>query len=260
MVDIPDRVGIQPKARDSVTAAQQDETDNAQYGCDSPENDIDVSKTQNEAKQDGVQGSDEADLEDRVMQSSIGEGTSVARDGSDAETAEGAERDKETLINLQALKLSATEAYYSITGALRLHKLRDLLWTGGVDLARPVWLVGKKYDPSEHDDPDALMSCILHHVQSIPYMSYRKGFVPLRGGLGLTSDAGWGCTLRVSQMLVAFALQRAILGVDWRCTPCTYDGLSEHGDEALATLRHFYDLEPSPLSLHSICEHGLKYG
>ena len=252
MVDL---VG-KPTAHDSAIDAQPNESETSKYGCEGLEN---IAEIQNQATQDVAQVGDEADLEDRVLQSSIGKGSSGPVDGGHKEEFEQSERDNEPLSNLQALKLSATEAYYSISGVLRLHKLRDLLWTGGVDLSRPVWLVGKKYDASEHGDQDELMSSILHHVQSIPYMSYRKGFMPLTGDSGLTSDAGWGCTLRVSQMLVALALQRATLGADWRLCN-NYDGLSHNGNDALATLRPFYDLESSSLSLHSICEYGIKYG
>jgi hypothetical protein len=239
--------------------AHPDEYETSKYGCKGRDSVVETREMQNQATQDGAQVGDEADLEARVLQSSSVEGSSAPVDGCHKGEFEQPEGENVPLSNLQALKLSATEAYYSISGALRLHKLRDLLWNGGVDLSRPVWLVGKKYDASEHGDQDELMSSILHHVQSIPYMSYRKGFTPLKGDSGLTSDAGWGCTLRVSQMLVALALQRATLGVDWRFNNY-YDGLSHNGDAALATLRPFYDMESSPLSLHSICEYGIKYG
>lgn len=38
---------------------------------------------------------------------------------------------------------------------------------------------------------------MLHHFQSIPWMTYRAGFTPIAvGDVQLRSDAGWGCTLR----------------------------------------------------------------
>ena len=38
---------------------------------------------------------------------------------------------------------------------------------------------------------------MLHHFQSIPWMTYRVGFTPIAvGDVQLRSDAGWGCTLR----------------------------------------------------------------
>ena len=42
----------------------------------------------------------------------------------------------------------------------------------------------------------------------IPYLCYRKNFTPTHVG-GYTTDTGWGCMYRVSQMLIAHVLVRS---------------------------------------------------
>ena len=51
------------------------------------------------------------------------------------------------------------------------------------------------------------------------------------GGSSITSDAGWGCTLRCGQMLLAEAIVQKQLGKGWCCLVGN------------PVLRHFYRLE-----------------
>ena len=53
------------------------------------------------------------------------------------------------------------------------------------------------------------------HVRSLFRFTYRKDF-PAFDPYKITSDAGWGCMLRVSQMLMATAYQRHLCGKEWR--------------------------------------------
>ena len=74
------------------------------------------------------------------------------------------------------------------------------------------WLLGVYYDDEESDP-------FLEDLGSVMWLTYRSGFVPMEP-YGITSDSGWGCMLRASQMLMAQALQRHFLGRDWRPMLC----------------------------------------
>ena len=114
-------------------------------------------------------------------------------------------------------------------------------------------------------------------------MTYRRGFPPIReeddsgsgsggggetgggesrsGGAksqnqsnqkGLTSDVGWGCTLRSGQMLLAAAAQRVAVGRHWRretTRAAARARLPPALEEALAL---FADEPGAPLSVHSL--------
>ena len=50
---------------------------------------------------------------------------------------------------------------------------------------------------------------LINHLQNIPWFSYRKNFDQIsENGQTYTSDAGWGCILRASQMILAQGLCR----------------------------------------------------
>lgn len=96
----------------------------------------------------------------------------------------------------------------------------------------------------------------------------------------LRSDAGWGCTLRSGQMVLAQALQRHWLGRDWRWPVGEGAGASSagasrsaaHGGLAASApepppelsrlLQLFWDApsERNPLSIHNLCAYGRPCG
>ena len=90
---------------------------------------------------------------------------------------------------------------------------------------------------------------------SIPWMTYRRGFPPIReeqSASFLTSDVGWGCTLRSGQMLLAAAAQRVAVGRHWRretSRAAARARLPPALEEALAL---FADEPGAPLSVHSL--------
>lgn len=78
---------------------------------------------------------------------------------------------------------------------------------------QPVWILGRPIYPSDSGD---LKSAIMAEAQKVPWCSYRNHIEALvrHEGNGetkwITSDVGWGCTLRVGQMLLLTALSRTI--------------------------------------------------
>jgi len=59
-------------------------------------------------------------------------------------------------------------------------------------------------------DQDFVRSQVIARVKKLIWVTYRRNFRPLQKPNGdlLTSDAGWGCTIRVGQMLFLHCLQK----------------------------------------------------
>lgn len=86
-------------------------------------------------------------------------------------------------------------------------------------------------------------------VQSRLWCTYRRGFVSI-GESQLTTDKGWGCTLRCGQMVLAQAMIELHLGRDWFWTPETKD------PTYLKIVNRFEDNRKSPFSIHQIALMG----
>ncbi|OMP07953.1 Peptidase C54 [Corchorus olitorius] len=85
-------------------------------------------------------------------------------------------------------------------------------------------------------------------------MTYRKGFDAIED-TKITSDLGWGCMLRSSQMLVAQALLFHRLGRSWR------KPLQKPFDQAYIEILHqFGDSKDTAFSIHSLLQAGKIYG
>lgn len=139
-----------------------------------------------------------------------------------------------------ALMESMFESYLGAGGAIDAALEPDDIPKGTQD---PVWILGRKYCALQELD------LIRRDVQSRLWCTYRRGFVPL-GESQLTSDRGWGCTLRCGQMVLAQSLIDLHLGRDWYWTSATRD------PTYLKIVNRFEDNRKSPFSLHQIALMG----
>uniref|UniRef100_A0A034WL87 Cysteine protease n=1 Tax=Bactrocera dorsalis TaxID=27457 RepID=A0A034WL87_BACDO len=106
-----------------------------------------------------------------------------------------------------------------------------------------VWVLGKRYNAIQELD------LIRRDIQSRLWCTYRRGFVPL-GAPQLTTDKGWGCTLRCGQMILAQALIDLHLGREWFWTPEIRDATY------LKIVNRFEDSRKSYFSIHQIALMG----
>ncbi|CAD7699743.1 unnamed protein product [Ostreobium quekettii] len=147
---------------------------------------------------------------------------------------------------------------YSMAKALGLRKLQDYIQGATVLSGAPLVLLGETYqgDAASSELPSDVADAVLADFASRLWMSYRSGF-PAIGDGDLTTDAGWGCTLRSGQMLVAQALVRHALGRQWRWEP----GQSSPSELAeVAALFWDHPGEGHPLGLHGLCAKGGRHG
>jgi hypothetical protein len=178
----------------------------------------------------------------------------------------------DSLSTFETLRLNAVHAYYSISKALRFDKVAALLQRAHINVDVPVHLLGRSYVPEKADctSNGTVLEDLVLHYHSIFWLTYRNDFVPLSAkDVQLRTDVGWGCTLRSIQMIAAQALQRHVLGPDWRWSmaelvdnpPCV-ESSSSKVCAANEILRLFWDVaeESSPFSIHNICRYGEKSG
>lgn len=98
----------------------------------------------------------------------------------------------------------------------------------------------------------------IYDFQSRFWFTYRRHFDRLSQDTLLTTDAGWGCMVRVGQSMVAEAMARTVLGREWRVGELreSADALANYVD--IVSL--FLDTPSSVLSVHRIALEGAEYG
>ncbi|XP_019873976.1 cysteine protease ATG4A isoform X2 [Aethina tumida] len=111
-----------------------------------------------------------------------------------------------------------------------------------------VWILGREYHAS--DD----LKMIRQDISSKLWFTYRRGFVPIGGDNGPTTDKGWGCMLRCGQMVLGQAIVLNELGRDWVWDPDTKD------QTYLKILKKFEDSKKAPYSIHQIALMGESEG
>lgn len=171
----------------------------------------------------------------------------------------------ETLPVLKQLRLGISRNYYVMANVFGLKRIQDYFQGAPFFLSSVgvVWILGEKYEaPRGADDKqlqEQVMTSFLLDYASRLWMTYRRDFPPV-GASGLTSDAGWGCTLRSGQMLLAQVLLHHIYGRQWRRS--SLDMTPEQHTELAQLLGWFWDSPAAehPFSLHNLIAGGRKNG
>lgn len=113
--------------------------------------------------------------------------------------------------------------------------------------------------PDPNDDPTGareVNEAFLEDFRSRVWLTYRKEFASLLNADGSTagifSDAGWGCSVRVTQMLTVQCLLSLNFPREWRRSKAS----STEADLFARIVALFMDTVASPLSIHSIVRTG----
>jgi len=117
-----------------------------------------------------------------------------------------------------------------------------------------VVLLSVEYDTSDDEQREAFLADFRSRIQ----LTYRKGIsTPLKlvSGREINSDAGWGCMLRVTQMMLAQCFVSLVLGRTWR-----YDEARDlaPGSPYLELVSCFLDIPGAPFSLHGLVATGQR--
>lgn len=113
-------------------------------------------------------------------------------------------------------------------------------------------------EPTADDGRLASYELFIEDFSSRLWFTYRREF-PAIPGTDITSDCGWGCMLRSSQMMLAQALMTHVLGRHWRYSR----GHTEASDYMHRTMVRWFGDRPaqsSPFSLHRLVQMGLESG
>ena len=115
----------------------------------------------------------------------------------------------------------------------------------------PIVILGVPYRDSNRNE-------MRIHVSSLFRFTYRKDF-PTLSPYPISSDAGWGCMLRSAQMLMACALQRHLLGRDWRKSDNI--NILRASTQYCNILKLFSDYPGPPhiYSIHHLVQCGMRY-
>lgn len=120
--------------------------------------------------------------------------------------------------------------------------------------ATKTMLLGVAYECADEAQRARMLEDFASRIQ----LTYRSGLsTPLRlaDGKELRSDAGWGCALRVMQMMLAQCFVSLLLGREWRYSP-ERDLLE--GSAYRDIIACFLDVPSAPFGLHKFVEAGCR--
>ena len=216
----------------------------------------------------------EMDWNRYLPQQEAAEGSDEQVEGSAASAPAILER---SLSGIHRARLGISQTWYTLVETLGLQRLKAII--SGVNTLPPsndrLYLLGKEYEslnlpqapgdstgaaPGGGRGVEERTEAFAEDMASRVWVTYRSGF-SMMGSSGLTTDAGWGCTIRSGQMLLANCLFLHFKGREWR-----RKGLSE-GDEdekewVKEILSLFYDtpLQNHYLSIHNVVAQGKAFG
>eukprot|EP00441_Pelagodinium_beii_P046403 CAMPEP_0197620718 /NCGR_PEP_ID=MMETSP1338-20131121/1495_1 /TAXON_ID=43686 ORGANISM="Pelagodinium beii, Strain RCC1491" /NCGR_SAMPLE_ID=MMETSP1338 /ASSEMBLY_ACC=CAM_ASM_000754 /LENGTH=362 /DNA_ID=CAMNT_0043189987 /DNA_START=41 /DNA_END=1129 /DNA_ORIENTATION=- len=113
-------------------------------------------------------------------------------------------------------------------------------------------LLGIEYDASDDFEREAF----LQDFSSRMLFTYRCNLEPPLGrtdGCSISADTGWGCMLRVTQMMLAQAISTVVLGRSWRFHE---ERDLKTGSKYLEIASCFLDVPEAPFSLHRMVTTG----
>ncbi|ETO28410.1 hypothetical protein RFI_08723 [Reticulomyxa filosa] len=134
-----------------------------------------------------------------------------------------------------------------------------------------VWIMGEEYklqqqqqqsnekkeeegeEGEEGEEKEEEMDKVLKKLKSIIWITYRNNFEVIKGSK-YTSDAGWGCMIRTTQMMFAQGLSRY-----WNNNDSTRNDNNKNENKEIIDkqiLSYFNDSYDSSLSLHNMLKHG----
>ncbi|KAK2952361.1 putative cysteine protease ATG4B [Blattamonas nauphoetae] len=116
-----------------------------------------------------------------------------------------------------------------------------------------IYMMGSHYTKEPGDVPDGYNKFREDEFSRFLF-TYRRGFQAI-GSTNITSDRGWGCMLRTSQMMLGETFSRLFLGRGYRISPTELPECPR----ALWIIRMFLDYPNKPFSLQRISIRGEKY-
>jgi len=112
----------------------------------------------------------------------------------------------------------------------------------------PVWLLGVPY--SRNKDKNSEFEAFKGDFESRIWFSYRKD-LPVFGGTDLTSDAGWGCMLRSTQMMISQAL---LLHTEGRQPPSSLQDRNINRRRIIKLFSESEDSSDAPFSIQNLVD------
>lgn len=129
-----------------------------------------------------------------------------------------------------------------------------------------VVFLGRRYATNKDVNGMSRFESFCSDYYSRLWITYRTDFPPLLN-TDVTTDCGWGCMIRTTQMMVAQAIMLNRFGRDWRFVRRKKSHVAVHGEETefdrekikeWMILKLFEDKPSAPLGIHRMVEIAAK--